>query len=453
MKKQVIVSILTNPLASKKKLEYLIKNVNNGLSHFDYDYEVTLELITWWATKIEDDVLYNSLQDLDDNYVNEIKKFRNLIDTTMYPKLKDKINDNRKVFDDINGTSYKNINNIKCNHSFEDTYNFKGYGAVHQFELLTEHIRENLDYSFYIFISSNYFIHEKSLFSFYIKRLEKYKVPFITHIPIVERNLNREMVIKNNFVKLKHGNLNSFALKPTQLIDFIDNKIKKVFDTELCESNGEKVTLGSSWANWDGACIKNYKHAISNDYLINKEDLVDTSIFPFDDGTWEPAIQFPLFLLQYCIRYPDVYDTPLVPCKIMNNLTDDVMEINLPEYSFQSSFMFSEFNKTQVEYNRYKFLYEPYSNQEVVFNLLASVDKNLKPKIDVSVTKIVEKSLDKLIDYFDNLTYSDNRKEIYIFPEFLRETNVYKTLNNETIYDKFKLSTQSFKKILIEYFK
>lgn len=453
MKKQVIVSILTNPLASKKKLEYLIKNVNNGLAHYHDDYEITLEIITWWATKIEDDLLYDNLQNLDENYINEITKFRNFIDTSVQPKLQDKINDNRKVFDDINCTSYKNINNIKCNHSFEDKYNFKGYGAVHQFELLTEHIRQNSNCSFYIFISSNYCIHEKSLFSFYIKRLEKHKIPFITHIPIVETEPHKNMEIKSDFVRLRHGNLNSFACNPTQLIDFLDNKIKKVFDHEEYERRGEKVTLGSSFGNWEGRCIKNYKHAISDDYLIHKEDLVDTSIFPFDDGTWEPAVQFPLFLLQYCIRYPDTYDTPLVPCKIMNYSGEVSMEINLPYYSFEKSFMFSKFNKTQIETTRYKFFYEPYFNQEVIFNILHNIDKNLKPEIDVSVAKRVEKALDKLIDYFDNSTYSDNRKEVYLFPIFLRETELYKTLNNETLYDKFNLSTKLFSKVVIDYFK
>ena len=453
MKRQVIISILTNPLASKKKLEYLIKNVNNGLAHYHDDYEVTLEFITWWATKIEDDLLYDSLQYLDDNYVSETTKFRNFINTNIQPKLQDKINDNRKVFDDINCTSYKNIDNIKCNHSFEDKYNFKGYGAVHQFELLTEHIRQNLDCSFYIFTSSNYCIHEKGLFSFYIKRLKKHKIPFITHIPVVETEPHENDEIKFPFVKLRHGNLNSFACKPTQLIDFLDNKIKKVFDHEEYERRGEKVTLGSSFGNWEGRCIKNYKHAISNDYLIHKEDLVDTTIFPFDDGAWEPAVQFPLFLLLYCIRYPDTYDTPLVPCKIMNHAGNLSMEINLPEYSFESSFMYSKFNKSQIEVMRYKFLYEPYSNQEVIFDIVGSVDENLKTDVKITVNKKIEEALDKLIDYFDNLTYSDNRKEVYIFPHFLRETDLYKTLNNETLYDKFKLSTKSFAKIIIEYFK
>jgi hypothetical protein len=137
----------------------------------------------------------------------------------------------------------------------------------------------------------------------------------------------------------------------------------------------------------------------------------------------------------------------------MNHRGELSMEINLPYYSFESSFMFSKFNKSQVEYMRYKFLYEPYFNQEVILDILDNIDKNLKPEIDVSVAKKVEEALDKLIDYFDNLTYSDNRKEVYLFPKLLRETELYKTLNNETIYDKFNLSSKSFSKIVIEYFK
>jgi hypothetical protein len=453
MKKKVLITILTSPLTSKKTLQYLIKNINNGLNHNSYDCDVTLEFITWWATKLEDDVLGGEVSDLDETNPMEFKKFKEFLNTEVLSELNKQIDDNKKIFDDIHNTCYKSINNIICNHSFQEQRNFKGYGAVHQFELLTDHIRRSVNYDSYIFISSNILLYNKAFIQGYLEQLEIYKVPFITHVPNIEMDSgfmtdednDGVAVDQNKFVKLKHGNLNTFACKPTELIDFLDNKINKVFDSNKYLQNGMQITLGTEFAKWDGICIKNYKHSISNDYIISKNDLLDTTIFPFDNSSWEPAIQFPLFLLLYCIRYPDVYDTPLI--------WSDSLSIKVPEYSIDQNNM-DIYNASLLESERYEPFWGPYLNQEIVFDIIGNLSEKLKIKKAFSVSKQIEKTCDTLINYLDVITYNDGRKQIYHYNYHpIRPENINKTLLGVTFSEQHATSSKAFSYLLLKYFR
>ena len=94
MKKKVLITILTSPLSSKKKIEYLIKNVNNGLIHNSYDCDVTLEFITWWATKLEDDTLNDALSVLDETHERELKNYKQFLQSSVIPEFNKLVNDN-----------------------------------------------------------------------------------------------------------------------------------------------------------------------------------------------------------------------------------------------------------------------------------------------------------------------------------------------------------------------
>lgn len=442
MSKKVIISILVNPLSTKTKLEYLIKNINNGLAKFDYDYTVTLELVTWWATKIEDDLLGSILYKLHDNYPIKTKKLNKLIEDKIQPELKNQINDNKIIFDNIDGTSYKNISNIKCNHSFHDVYNFKGYGAVHQFELLHEHIKNNINYDYYLFFSSNFLIVDKETISSYIAKLEKYDVPFNTMINLLDYDEDQPLN-ETEYVKLKHGNLNSFGCRPVDLLDFFDNKLSEVFNSVSYENNGEKVTIASSFANWGGNCIKNYKHRIRDNYEIKKIDLLDTTIFPFDDGKWEPAIQFPMFLLLYCIRYNETYNTPLV--------WSDNFQMKLPEYCLEKVEN-SKYNTSRRISHRYDFLWEPYSNQIKIYDIISEIEDDLKIKYDIDVPNQLNKKLNLLIKYFDEKTYSDNLKIPYGIWQPMDEGVLDKTILNTTFRDHHQLLVSRFFNSILNHF-
>ena len=170
---------------------------------------------------------------------------------------------------------------------------------------------------------------------------------------------------------------------------------------------------------------------------------MDTTIFPFDDGKWEPAIQFPMFLLLYCIRYNETYNTPLV--------WSDNFQMKLPEYCLEKVEN-SKYNTSRRISHRYDFLWEPYSNQIKIYDIISEIEDDLKIKYDIDVPNQLNKKLNLLIKYFDEKTYSDNLKIPYGIWQPIDEGVLDKIILNTTFRDHHQLLVSRFFNSILNHF-
>lgn len=423
-KKSVLITILTTPIKSTTDLEYQIKNINNGLLDVGDEYEIDLEFIFWYANKPEDELMHNHINEFKDLYPEQSRKFVDILETKFLDELNNQIADifnkiDKPYLDSIKGK----IKNIKYNNSFQKKHNFKGYGAVHQFELITKHLYQNVNYDNYYFLSSNFFVAEKRFFKQYFHNLNNFGVPFLVHGPMINSNLST-----NESILLQHHNINTFGCIPSKLVDFFENKMNSFYDKEGLNSINEKLGLGTTFGIHSGRFIKKWKHCINPDYTIKSEDFTNKEIFPFDDGKFEPAIQFPLLFLIYCTRFPETYNIEFTKL----NDTD----IDVPSFSLLN-IVATDGNMGRDNKHRFQSLHEPYMTSVFGLKILKKI-----MKIDLTVTDTIiddqKRCIQSLIEYLDDIKFKKQYIEYKNNEFFKKDVRYYEKIfdyNSKKCYD------------------
>ena len=112
-----------------------------------------------------------------------------------------------------------------------------------------------------------------------------------------------------------------------------------------------------------------------------------------------------------------------------------------------------KYNTTLFDVGRFEPFWEPYLNQEIIFDIIGKLDERLKIKNDSSVSYHVEKTCDTLLKYLDEITYNDNRNEIYHYnyPP-IRDENINKTLTGITLQENHGKLTRYFCELMKKLF-
>lgn len=434
MKKKVLIVQLTSPLSfSKLKYEFLLSSINYGLSDFNFDnFQVDYNLIFWEASKIKDDVCFNFSQKINDCNINQ-EEFFDKLRSEIRPLILKKIeSDFSKKFQTIKN-SIKILNSQITNHEFilaDSKYQTRGYGSIHQFSLIEEHIRKNTEYDYYIFMSSNSAIFKKDFFKCYIEKLDIDNLAMnIFHPGIIQDNDNAGTLI------LRTENLNTFIVNPKKLLKFIDKDVDIFFKSEeYCNHFGEnKISIASSFEAKNGKFIKNYIPHISSDYKIQRIWLVEKDWFPFFSNPIEPAISFWLFYMICVIKKPNKFGLNA------NHFSNKLSNIKLPKSFIQ--FAISNYDSidsySSMPYGRFNILWEPYitSTEKLKF-IYAHL--NLDIKVDDSIIGVQHSFFKSAIKFYNKVSISDEKQSIVSIE--IRNHDVKTPYNNnqDVFYDNIK---------------
>ena len=261
------ILVPTNPFShNEESIKFIYNNINYGCSELDID--VDIEILSWQASNIYDELIGNTSHEETIQIQNYIHKLDEQFDI----EIKRNYSIQKKLFKDVfNKKKHKNINSVSVSENFD--YWFRSYGAVYQFKQIHDKILENQEYDYLAFVSTNYIIHYKYYFKDWIHLFSKHENLPIHH-PLQNYSFDEEYSENNPKLFIHTGNVNSFMCKPKLYKKFFESILPNYIDVDTHSKRfNENFNLGSeiiSRNNIPFSYVKNAKLVDTNEEKLTK---------------------------------------------------------------------------------------------------------------------------------------------------------------------------------------